>query len=183
MQRLYYLSDDLETTRRVSDSLRKEGISNWNFHVLSKDEAGLYTHHIHSAMPYQELDLVHTAQRWGLGGGALGLAFGLLGYYFQPLAWQVNGLVVALTTALGAAFGAWIGGMVGLTRENYKIAPFHDDIEAGRYLIMVDVTKEFRTRVRELMNVQFPSVQRCGSSSTFINPFDRAERLYHQSTH
>jgi hypothetical protein len=183
MQRLYYLADDVETTRRVSDALHKEGISDWNFHVLAKDEAGLYTHHIHSATPYQQLDLIHTAQRWGLGGGAIGLAAGMLGYLLQPLAWQVNELVVVLVTLLGACFGAWIGGMVGLTRENYKVSPFHDDIEAGRYLIMVDVHKEFRPRVRELMNMQFPLVQRCGSSSTLINPFERAARPHHQTTH
>jgi hypothetical protein len=183
MQRLYYLADDVETTRRVSDALHKEGISHWHFHVLAKDEAGLYTHHIHSATPFQQLDLIHTGQRWGLGGAAIGLAIGLLGYVLQPLAWAVNPLVVVLVTLIGALFGAWLGGMVGLTRENYKISPFHDDIEAGRYLIMVDVRKEFRPRVRELMNMEFPSVQRCGSSSTFINPFERAASQHHQNTH
>ena len=37
MRRLYYLAEDLETTRTISETLHTEGIKNWNFHVLAKD--------------------------------------------------------------------------------------------------------------------------------------------------
>ena len=183
MQRLYYLADDIEVTERVSEALHREGISDWNFHVLAKDEAGLYTHHVHSATPYQQLDIVRTGQRWGLIGGAIGLLAGLVCRELQPFPWETTHVIVAMMMLIGGFFGAWQGGMIGLTRENYKIAPFHDDIEAGRYLLMVDVRRDDRPRVRELMNMQFPSVQRCGSSSTIINPFERAGTPHHQNTH
>lgn len=183
MQRLYYLADDLETTRRVSDALHAEGIRDWNFHVLAKDEAGLYSHHIHAATTYQQLDVVHTGERFALIGAIVAGSVAAFCYYTQPLPFAVDALAAVLFTALGACFGAWQGGMVGLTRENYKIAPFHDDIEAGRYLIMVDVRPENRTTVRELMNMRFPGVQRAGTSSTFINPLERPQRVFHQNTH
>jgi hypothetical protein len=183
MQRLYYLAADVDTTQRVSDALHEEGIGDWNFHVLAKDEAGLYTHHVHSATTYQQLDIIRTGQRWGLAGGGIGLGIGLVCYALQPLPWESNALTVALMALIGGLFGAWQGGMIGLTRESYKIAPFHDDIEAGRYLIMVDVKREHRTQIRELMDLKFPMVQRCGSSSTFINPLDRPAHLHHQNTH
>ncbi len=182
MQRLYYLADDVDVTERVSEALHKEGTSDWNFHVLAKDEAGLCTHHVHRATPYQQLDVVRTGERWGLIGAAIGLLAGLVCFAWQPLPWETNTVMVVMMMLIGGFFGAWQGGMVGLTRESYKIAPFHDDIEAGRYLIMVDVKREDRPRVRDLMNMEFPKVQRCGSSSTLINPFERAGAVHHPST-
>jgi len=183
MRRLYYLADDLETTRRVSDALHAEGIRDWNFHVLAKDEAGLYQHRIHAATTYHQLDVIHTGERWGFLGAGIGLTVGLACYLLQPLPWVVDELAVILITVVGALFGAWQGGMVGLTRENYQLAPFHDDIDSGRYLIMVDVQPESRAHVREVMNMRFPEVQRGGSSSTFINPLERPERVFRQNTH
>jgi hypothetical protein len=183
MRRLYYLADDLETTQRVSDALHAEGIRDWNFHVLAKDEAGLYQHHIHAATTYQQLDVIHTGERYALIGALVTGAVALVCFFVQPLPFRVDALAGVLFTALGACFGAWQGGMVGLTRESYKIAPFHDDIEAGRYLIMVDVRTENRSAVRELMNMRFPQVQRAGSSSTVISPLERPRRIFHQTTH
>jgi hypothetical protein len=183
MRRLYYLADDLETTRLVSEALHAEGIRDWNFHVLARDEAGLYQHSIHAATTYQQLDVIHTGERWAVGGAVIAGIAAAFCYYVQPFPFEVDTLAAVLFTLLGGFFGAWQGGMVGLSRENYKIAPFHDDIDAGRYLIMVDVQKEMRARVRELMNIRFPQVQRAGSSSTIINPLDRPQRVFHQNTH
>lgn len=183
MKRLYYVADDVLTCDRVSRTLLGEGISDWHFHVLSRDEAGLYQHHIHSATTYQQLDVIHTGERWGFVGAGVGLAVGLLAWATQLLPWGVDAFSVFLMSVVGGLFGAWQGGLVGLTRENYKIAPFHDDIEAGRYLIMVDVDDETRSRVRAIMNVGFPEVRYRGKDSTFINPLARAERIYPQTTH
>lgn len=183
MRRLYYLAENVDTTKRVSDALQAEGIGNWNFHVLAKDESGLYTHHIHSATTYQQLDFVHMGERCALIGAAAGLAFAVICYVFQPLPIVVDGVAIAVMAVVGGLFGAWQGGMIGMTRENYQIAPFHDEIEAGRYLIMVDVRPENRALVREIMNMQFPGVVACGSAGTIINPFESAQRIYHQTTH
>ena len=43
MRRLFYVADDLETTRAVSDAVHEEGIRDHDFHVVSRDEAGLST--------------------------------------------------------------------------------------------------------------------------------------------
>lgn len=171
MRRLYFLTSDLHTCELVEQALKEAGISNWNFHVLSKDEIGLYQHRIHAATTYQQLDVVHSGERWGLIGALGGLAIGVLAYALQPLPWPVDGLAVALITLAGGLFGAWQGALVGLSRESYKIAPFHDELEAGRHLLMVDVKDHNRARVREIMSVRFPSVEFAGRDSTLIGPF------------
>lgn len=173
MRRLYYLAEDLETTRIVSDTLQAEGITNWNFHVLAKDAEGLYQHHIHQATTYQQLDIVRAGERWALLGGGIGFLIGMVNYLIQVLPWSVDGLTVVLTTVVGGLFGAWRGAMVGLARESYKIESFHDEIESGRYLIMVDVQRENKSQVREIMSLGFPNVRFCGRDTTTINPLKR----------
>ena len=179
MRRLYYVADDLPTTRAISETLHDEGVKDWNFHVVAKDEDGLYRHHIHSATPIQQLDIVHTGERYAMVGAMVGLTGGLAAYFGASL----PVLSVVAITLIAALFGAWLGGMVGLSRENYKLEPFHEEIEAGRYLIMVDVRDESRARVREIMNMGFPRVRYCGKESTLINPFKRPRHIYPQTTH
>ncbi len=179
MRRLYYIADDLPTTQAISETLHDEGITDWNFHVVARDEGGLYRHHIHSATPIQQLDIVHTGERFAMIGAIVGLAAGTAAYFGAGLTMPA----VIVITLVAALFGAWLGGMVGLSRENYKLEPYHDEIEAGRYLIMVDVQTESKARVREIMNMGFPRVRFCGKDSTFINPFKRPQHIYPQTTH
>ncbi|MGD8830808.1 MAG: hypothetical protein PVF57_09400 [Pseudomonadales bacterium] len=179
MRRLYYLADDLATTQAISETLHDEGITDWNFHVVARDEGGLYRHHIHSATPIQQLDIVHTSERYALIGVTVGLLSGLAAYLTAGL----PVMVVFGVTFFAAFFGGWLGGMVGLSRESYKLEPFHREIEAGRYLIMVDVQADTKARVREIMNMGFPRVRYCGKDSTLINPLKSPRHVYPQTTH
>ena len=183
MRRLYYIADDLPTTQAISETLHDEGVTDWNFHVLAKDESGLYRHHIHSASPIHQLDVIHTGERWAMVGAMVGLTAGIAVYLTSALPWTPTLMTVLVFAVVGGLYGAWQGGMVGLSRENYKLEPFHDEIEAGRYLIMVDVKPESRARVREIMNMGFPRVRYCGKDTTLINPFKRPRRVYSQTTH
>jgi hypothetical protein len=183
MRRLYYIADDLPTTRAISETLHEEGVKDWNFHVVAKDESGLYQHHIHSATPIHQLDIIHSGERWGLLGAGAGLVVGLGIYFFEAFPFATTGLTVFLFALVGGLFGAWQGGVIGMSRESYKLEPFHEDIEAGRYLIMVDVKPDSRGRVREVMNMGFPKVRFCGRDTTMINPFSRPKRIFSQITH
>ncbi|HEX7037664.1 MAG TPA: hypothetical protein VF210_17980 [Pseudomonadales bacterium] len=171
MQRLYYLANDLHVCELIAQTLKEEGIGDWNFHVVSKDGLGLYQHGIHAATAYQELDVVHTGERWGLAGLAIGLGVGALLYLVQPLPWAVDGFAVALIAVIGALFGCWQGALAGLNRRSYKIRAFEPDLEARRHLVMVDVRERNLERMRELMNERFPSVEFRGGDSPWISPF------------
>ncbi len=186
MRRLFYVAEQIDDVEAVYKALHGEGISDWHLHVLAKDEAGLYTHKVHSATPFQQLDVLHTGARYALVGAGAGLLIGLMGYALSRLgvlSLDLNGYVVAVLAFVGLCFGAWEGGMVGLTRENYKIERFHGDIEAGRYLLMVDVSKAQRPLVKELMNFDFPHVPYRGGTTTWLNVFERPKTMHHQTTH
>lgn len=171
MRRLYYLASDLHVCTLVARQLAEEGIADRNFHVLSRDQMGLYQHRIHAATAYQQLDVVRAAQRWGLVGIAAGLLVGVLAYLTQPFPWQVNGSAVAMLALVVGLIAALQGALLGLSRESYKIGPFHDDLEAGRHLLMVDVGDHKRVRLREIMTVRFPSIEYRGCGSVVIGPF------------
>jgi len=186
MRRLYYMAEHIDDAEAVTRALAAEGVGHWHLHVLSKDEAGLYTHKIHSANPIHQLDLLHTGARFAIVGLVCGLLIAaiLLGLqYLGVVGLVIDAWVFAGLGGLGLCFGAWEGGLVGLSRENYKIERYHDDIEAGKYLIMVDVTPEQRPFVKEMMNFDFPHIPYRGGGSTRIRVLDRPKVLHHQTTH
>jgi hypothetical protein len=38
MKRLYYLTDNIEAAEQLSERLHKDGIIDWNFHVLGREK-------------------------------------------------------------------------------------------------------------------------------------------------
>ena len=169
MKRLYYLADNLDTVEEVAAALHNGGISDWNFHVLSKDAAGLYRHHLHSATPLHQRDVIRAGERGALLGFGIGLVAAIFSLLLLELS-PVRGMMVfAIAVVLPTMFGAWVGGMAGLQLENHKVARFHDEIEAGRALLMIDVGCDYRERVQQLMGLF--AVKEGGEDSTLVAPF------------
>ncbi|QXP90804.1 hypothetical protein KW114_01145 [Methylococcus capsulatus] len=171
MKRLYYLADNLDSVERISDALHKEGISDWNFHVISKDQAGLYRRHIHSANFIQKSDAVRYAER----GAMVGFLFSVLGSVWvateQPFGPDMGGIVYLAIFGFVTLFGVWVGGLMGMATENQKISAYHDQIEAGKHLILIDTRPQEEDRVRELMARTYPEAHLLRVGSTLINPF------------
>lgn len=167
MKRLYYLAPSLNSVDKISADLHEQGISDWRFHIISKDESGLHRHHLHSATTLQRTDLVRYVERGIIVGVLLGLCF------IVPLAYLEEFTLNAwlAISVFCMIFGAWTGGVGGITQENYKIRRFHDEIEKGFYLIMVDTKKQDEERVQRIMAVWHPEASLQGHSSTHINPF------------
>ena len=60
MKCMYYLAPNLVNTHQVSDDLHDVGITDWNVHVISKDEAGLKKENIHSSNWLETKDLLRS---------------------------------------------------------------------------------------------------------------------------
>src|SRR5690606_31300590 len=67
--------------------------------------------------------------------------------------------------------GAWVGGLVGVCSENRKIRRFHDDIEAGKYLILVYARGDQEQAVQNMMDRLHPEAEMVGFDAKFYNPF------------
>ena len=179
MKCLYYLTSTLSSTHDVSEDLHQAGVKDFYLHVICKDECGLKKQHIHSSNYLETLDVV----RDGFIGAALGFIAGLVGIallmYFRPFGASVEVPTFVYAILVGAAtlFGAWEGGLAGIGAENKKLARFHDDIAAGKYLILVYVRKHQEGTVRQMMKERHADAELVAIDSHFINPFSQLDRV------
>lgn len=172
MKRLYYLTDSIDAAERLSDRLHDEGITDWNFHVLGKDKANIVRHHLHSTTPIQELDIIRSGERGVLAGFTVGILLTCYVALFTSFGSNLNWMGQAASVILFAMFGAWVGGLVGVSNENYKIRRFHNDIQNGSYLLLVDVSHDQKARVETIVD-NFSAVRKGGEDTTLIHPFAR----------
>ena len=75
--------------------------------------------------------------------------------------------------------GGWLGGFVGIQTENYKLRRFHDQIESGAFLILVDVEAGQEAKVREIMDKRHQEAEYMVSGSSMITPFHRPDPIEH----
>jgi hypothetical protein len=145
-------------------------------HVVCKDEAGLKSQHIHSSNYLETLDIV----RDGFIGAAVGCLAGLAGVgllmYFHPFSFPVPSFVYAILVGVATLFGAWEGGLTGVDSENKKLAKFHDEIAAGKFLILVYVRKVQESSVHEMMRTRHPEANLVAVDTHFVNPFSELAR-------
>ena len=176
MNCLYYPAPTLDSAHHISDDLHAIGVKDFFLHVISRDEAGLKKQHIHSSNYLETLDLV----RDGFMGSATGFFAGLIGVgllkLFEPFGPHLPSIVYFATVAAATLFGAWEGGLTGIASENKKLAKFHNDIEAGRYLILIYAPKEQEATVREMMRARHPEAELAAVDRHFINPFSAVKR-------
>jgi len=168
---LYYTAPTLDSARRISDDLQAVGVQDFFLHVIAKDEAGLEQRNIPAGNYLETLDLV----RDGLIGSAIGFCAGLIGAVllklFAPFGPHVPNIVYFATIAAATLFGAWEGGLTGIASENKKLAKFHDDLEAGRCLLLIYALQEQEPAVLRTMRVRHPEAQLAAIDRHFINPF------------
>ena len=137
MKCLYFLAPTLADTHQISDDLHDVGVKDYYLHVISKDEAGLKKQHVHSSNYLETLDVV----RDGIIGGVIGFLAGVIGVallrYFDPFGVEVPNFVYYIIVGVATLFGTWEGGLIGIGQENRKLAKFHDDIQAGKFLVLI----------------------------------------------
>jgi hypothetical protein len=173
---MYFIAPSLVSTHQISDDLIETGISDRFIHVISKDEAGLKKEHLHSANWLETHDLL----RDGFIGANIGFIIGVLAagavMFLKPFGPNTPGVVYFFLVVVATLFGAWVGGLTGFDSENQKIRRFHDDIEAGKYLLLIYVPKGQGEAVKEMMLEKHPESRHVATDRHFINPFARVRR-------
>ena len=178
MKCIYFLTPTLASTHKVSADLHSAGVKDFWLHVICRDECGLKQQRIHSSNYFETLDIV----RDGFIGAALGFLIGLAGValliYLKPFGdFVVPPFVYAVLVGAATLFGAWEGGLVGIDSEHKKLAKFHDDLVAGKYLILVYVRKHRESLVRKMMQEKHPDAELVAIDSHFVNPFSTVRRV------
>jgi hypothetical protein len=171
MKCFYYLAPTLDSTHQISDDLHDVGVLDWFLHIIAKDEAGLKREHLHSSNYLETTDII----RDGLIGANLGfiiavIAAGLV-MVLEPFGPDTPKMVYFAVVVVFTMFGAWVGGLTGIDKENKKLKRFHDDIEAGKYLILIYAGKEKEDVIREMMREKHTEARLVAIDRHILNPF------------
>lgn len=157
MRTLYYLMGKLDTATAVAQTLREFNIDDNGYYIVSKDHDGLKRRKLHDASVLDETDLIHSGLRGALIGGLAGLLFALWFVLVEPFGLTLNLWGFLLLALFVGHFGAWVGGMVGLSHESYKLTPFHDAIARGKYLMVINLREPSKARkLKEVIHSRHP---------------------------
>lgn len=177
MKTNYYLSPTLKSTHQISENLQEVGIHDWFIHVVSKDETGLKKEHIHSSNYLETLDLVRNGAIGALIGFIIGVFSAGALMYFKPFGPNMPEFVYLIVIALFTLFGIWEGGLAGVASENRKLAKFHEDLEQGKYLILIYVRKGQEQAVKDMMARKHSEAELVATDIQYFNPFSPLKRM------
>lgn len=171
MKCIYYLSPSLKSTHQISDDLHSIGVDDWFLHIVSKDESGLSKERLHSSNYLETLDVIRDGLIGAAAGFSAGVLFALLSMALEPFGPNVPLLGYVAMVFVLSCFGAWVGGLVGIASENKKLANFHDEIESGKYLILIYAKKEQEQKIMQMMSAKHNEAQLAAVDAHFLNPF------------
>ncbi|OAI19819.1 hypothetical protein A1359_21530 [Methylomonas lenta] len=155
MRRIYFLAPDIETTHKVVDELRAEGIEERYIHVLAKRDTPL--ENMPEAGILEKTDFIPAVERGAALGATTGLLAGLVGLRFAGFA--IAGGPVLGVLVFGATIGAMMSGLSGLQVGNSRVRDYADAIERGEFLVMIDIAKERIDAIRQLITKHHPSAE------------------------
>lgn len=140
MKRYYFVTDNLPQLLAVEESLKQEGITPLQMHLLSDEDAELERHGLQS----QNVDSLfrNDITRSLLSGFIVGLcAVALilgLGYALDTDG-AVNWWLLVLFSLIALGFCTWEGGMLGIHRPNRRFKKFVNYLRSGKHLFFVDI--------------------------------------------
>ena len=140
MKRLYCLVPTENVCATIVNELEDDGIPKKHMHVIAKST------HLMQELPeaniWQKTEMGHALEV-GVGlGGTAGLFGGLLSISFPVGCVVLGGGAVVAATAAGAGYGAVVSSFMNGYEKNHNIEDFEDDIEAGKLLLLIDVSKK-----------------------------------------
>ena len=155
MRRIYFLAPNIETTHRIVDELRTEGIEDRHMHILAKRDTPLED--MPEASVFQKTDFIPALERGAALGGTTGLLAGLIALRFAGFA--IAGGPVLGILFFGATIGTIMSGLAGLQVGNSNVKRYEEAIEGGELLVMVDIPKERIDAISQLIVKHHPTAE------------------------
>ncbi|MBV8123586.1 MAG: DUF1269 domain-containing protein [Burkholderiaceae bacterium] len=144
-KRIYWVLPDHESALRTMHELLLARLGERQIHFMARE--GTSMQGLHAANVLQTSDLVSAAQNGGMAGSAMGAALGVVAAFELAGFVSAPAVLVVAMAAIGAVMGAWLASMIGSSVPSRRLQRFEAAMDAGAYLLMVDVP---RTRVTEI---------------------------------
>jgi len=166
MRRLYFLLPDIQSASAIVDELLLARIEERRIHIVAKDNQLLQQANLPESNLLQNTDFIPAVEKGLAVGGGTGVLAGLVAMTFPPAGLVLGGGAVLGLGLLGAGFGVWISGMVGLSADNSQLKEFEHAIEQGQLLLMVDVPRTRTEEITELLKKHHPEIEVNGTEPT-----------------
>jgi hypothetical protein len=167
-RRLYFILPNTSIAEKIEDELLLARVDNNHIHFHSTFESGLGR--LPQASVLQKTDLFRSMAVGLVVGGLTGAVVGFL-LYLNP-SWATGlgnmpilGLILGLSI-VGAIFGCWVSGMIGISCPSARLKAFKKAIDRGNILLMVDVPKERVEEITDLIKSHHPEADAKGIEAT-----------------
>jgi len=150
MKRLYYITDEIDYAQHISEQLTFNGIDSHHIHVLSKNEQGVVTHHLNGPNILERVDFIRGALNGMVSALMIAVVLLFIGRFVMEM--TITGTAQVGFLALLMLFGTWLGGIIGFANENIHLRRFHEQIEKGRHLMMIDVSASEEKLVHRIID-------------------------------
>ena len=157
MRRIYFLTPDIAVTKQIVNDLKQAKIDEKHIHIIAKRNTSLED--LPEANLLQKSDFIPAVEQGLAIGGSTGMLAGLVAIILPPASTVIAGGILLASTIVGAGVGAWVSGMVGMSIGNRQIKQFEDEIEAGKFLILVDVPASRVGEIEERVKQHIPQVE------------------------
>lgn len=155
MKRIYFLVPDIDTTQKIVNELRAEGIEDRHIHILAKRDTPIKN--LPEAGVTIKTDFLPALERGAALGGTTGLLAGLAALRFAGFA-IAGGPLLGVILA-GATIGSLMGGLSGMNSGNTRLKQFEEAIENGELLVLLDIPKNQIEAIRELVTKHHPTAE------------------------
>ena len=161
MRRLYFLMPDITLTHSLVNELLLSHVEEHHIHVIAKE--GTPMEELPEASLIQKSDFIPAIERGIALGAVTGVMTGLVAMTFPPAGLVIGGGALFAVAAAGAGVGGWLSTMVGVSVPSTRLKKFEDAIEAGEFLVLVDVKRDRVEEIAELVRKHHPEADIEGS--------------------
>ena len=180
MKRHYFISDDLDDLETVEQDLERAGVDTPQIHVLSEDDAGLETHHLHKVEAVLKRDVVHGTEL-GAVIGVVAAAAILLFASFSGLTETYTWVPAIFLAVIVLGFCTWEGGLIGIQEPHTDFKRFQDQLHAGKHVLFVDVPIDQEDILKSVIS-DHPKLEDAGEGSSTPGWVIGAQRKWSRAT-
>ena len=168
MKRLFYSTNDLDDAELISDEVHKQGIDDKHFFVLSRDDKGIVSHHVHGGHGFDDNELLSTKKRASLFSFCILalvviVGLGVIEITMQSLLW------LALVSAIAFTAARVLASIVCASFDSYFKDVFDRHLDNGEVIVIIDVTHEQSPKIMSQLK-QHSAVSFIAESSNIVSP-------------
>lgn len=170
MSRLYFLAENLQSIVNAKSIFNRLEIPGLDIHVWGRNRQQIVEQDLNPLAPMDQSDLIHSGEQGALLGCGMGFIIGMGVIAAAPPQLGLGVGTLLLVTAFITLFGSWVGGLVGMASDNYQLEPFHQQVDDGQFLVLLDTEADKADRVIRDLTQAVPTLHYAGENDSWNNP-------------